>query len=1076
MEQIIANLLVADNAVIQKATLELQEAFKRPEAISALCDVIVGSQEVQHRQYAAVLLTKRLTKLRNWQLVPADHQEIIKQGMLNALVNEKEKPVRSAIAQFVGTLIKHDSHQANSTYTLQVLKFVFDHCASENVAQREVGTSIFATLTATAPDQFIPHIDTICEMFTSALLAAEQNENLATPVISNVLLGMCNLVPFILGHNNAEATYQKAIPHIVKALATFAVHDADQFMKSFDVLENLCDYTPTLLNGSLKTLVDFCLEVSNNDKLDDSVRVRAVSYIGWLVRLKKKSIIKQKFVEPIIQVIFKLMATAPDEDDDEDDEEYFAEESSPKTTATQTMNDLALHIPPEKLIPPLLALLEPALQGNDPLYKRAAYLSMAVIAEGCSEAISAKYLHPLLECVKTGISDPNPIVRNAAFFSLGQFAEFLQPEISKYANEILPILFEFLQNLCIEIRNGQSEPKSIDRMFYALEVFCENLEDEIIPHLPALLERLFETLNPSNSPKLRELALGAVGAVANAAKTNMLPYFPQLIEGLKLYLVKSDVKDIVELRPRAIDTLATLARTIGKENFMPLANDTMAFALTLLAEANNDEPELKTSLYNLLAALSEVVNEEMGPFLPKIVESMLDSVKSTEGLMPQFKADGKNGDGETDEEIDIELSDEEDDDEDENLYYVENAYWDEKEEAILALKLLAEYTGVAFSPYLQPCFETIYKQLDHINLRKTATETLAQFTISLFKLNDIEGAKKAVSIVVPKFAEELKNDEDIHTAMAVFEAYSELLNTMGSEALFNEDMKTHIFSCIYDVFSSKVACQFNDNTGDDDNDDSEYLVALRELAGEVLPKFGLALQPQEFALYFERALPLLLEKLEASRNNENLNSERSLVYGTLSECFSALKEFTGNWFDSLFPLYLAGIQDEYEEARQNAVFGIGELTLFSGEKAYAQFAPVLQALSQIVAVEKEAGVLDNVCGSLARLIISNSALVPLEHVLPVFVQKLPLRKDFHENFAVFKAFHMLLAQNNEAFLSTLDRVLMVGLHVLGENEYKDDKTRDMLLEFLRDARQRYPDVFNQIIASNAQQAQYATLL
>lgn len=43
-------------------------------------------------------------------------------------------------------------------------------------------------------------------------------------------------------------------------------------------------------------------------------------------------------------------------------------------------------------------------------------------------------------------------VRNAAFFSLGQFAEFLQPDISKYANEILPILYEFLQSLCVEIR------------------------------------------------------------------------------------------------------------------------------------------------------------------------------------------------------------------------------------------------------------------------------------------------------------------------------------------------------------------------------------------------------------------------------------------------------------------------------------------------------------------------------------------------------------------------------------------------------------------------------------------------
>lgn len=198
----------------------------------------------------------------------------IKQGILTALVNEQEKPVRSAIAQFVGTLIKHDSHVNNQQYILQVLKFVFDHCASDNVQQRIIGTSIFATLTATAPDQFIPHIDTICELFSSALLAAEQTENLATPILSNVLHGMCNLVPFILGHNNAETTYQKAIPYIVKALSTFAAHDPEQFMKSFDILENIADYAPNLLNGSLKTLIDFCLEVSNNEKFDDTVRIR----------------------------------------------------------------------------------------------------------------------------------------------------------------------------------------------------------------------------------------------------------------------------------------------------------------------------------------------------------------------------------------------------------------------------------------------------------------------------------------------------------------------------------------------------------------------------------------------------------------------------------------------------------------------------------------------------------------------------------------------------------------------------------------------------------------------------------
>lgn len=128
------------------------------------------------------------------------------------------------------------------------------------------------------------------------------------------------------------------------------------------------------------------------------------------------------------------------------------ESCSPMTTATQTMDILALHIPSEKLIPPLLTLLEPALQGSNPLPRKAAYLSMAVIAEGCSEAICNKYLETMLNIIKVGITDPNPIVRNAAFFALGQFSEHLQPDITKYAPEILPILFEFLHQLCNELR------------------------------------------------------------------------------------------------------------------------------------------------------------------------------------------------------------------------------------------------------------------------------------------------------------------------------------------------------------------------------------------------------------------------------------------------------------------------------------------------------------------------------------------------------------------------------------------------------------------------------------------------
>lgn len=71
-------------------------------------------------------------------------------------------------------------------------------------------------------------------------------------------------------------------------------------------------------------------------------------------------------LEPIIGVVFMLMGTPSedgdsDDEDSDDDEDYFTgnEYSNPRTTATQTMDLLALHIPPEKLIPPLLRYIEP---------------------------------------------------------------------------------------------------------------------------------------------------------------------------------------------------------------------------------------------------------------------------------------------------------------------------------------------------------------------------------------------------------------------------------------------------------------------------------------------------------------------------------------------------------------------------------------------------------------------------------------------------------------------------------------------------------------------------------------------
>lgn len=120
------------------------------------------------------------------------------------------------------------------------------------------------------------------------------------------------------------------------------------------------------------------------------------------------------------------MAQQPE---DEGNEEYFLgdpDQFTSITVATQTLDLIALHIPAEKVIPYILTKVEPAFQSDNVYAQKAAYLALAILAEGCSECIRHKYLEPFLKCVHSAIRNPNTVVRNAAFFALGQFAEHLQ--------------------------------------------------------------------------------------------------------------------------------------------------------------------------------------------------------------------------------------------------------------------------------------------------------------------------------------------------------------------------------------------------------------------------------------------------------------------------------------------------------------------------------------------------------------------------------------------------------------------------------------------------------------------------
>lgn len=130
---------------------------------------------------------------------------------------------------------------------------------------------------------------------------------------------------------------------------------------------------------------------------------------------------------------------------------------------------------------------------------------------------------------------------------------FFQPEISKYASDLLPVLFECLAQVLKQMETERKDPPSLDRLFYALETFCENLEDGLMPYLPTLMERLFVSLAPECfSIQLKRAALSALGAAATAVKEGILPYFQKIIEVLNFYINSDPNSEIYQIQCYAI--------------------------------------------------------------------------------------------------------------------------------------------------------------------------------------------------------------------------------------------------------------------------------------------------------------------------------------------------------------------------------------------------------------------------------------------------------------------------------------------------------------------------------------------
>jgi importin-4 len=213
----------------------------------------------------------------------------------------------------------------------------------------------------------------------------------------------------------------------------------------------------------------------------------------------------------------------------------------------------------------------------------------------------------------------------------------------------------------------------------------------------------------------------------------------------------------------------------------------------------------------------------------------------------------------------------------------------------------------------------------------------------------------------------------------------------GSSTVVQE-MTTTLLS----IITKKHQCQ--QDLGDDDADDdlaesAEYDWLVVDTAIDCVGALSAALGQSFAELWkiFEKPIHRYASSQDAT--------ERTTAVGVIAECIHnmgpAVTPFTGR----LMKIIVHRLGDENGDVKGNAVYAAGVLCEASTDdyEILANYGSILSKLQPLLDGATPSRLLDNSAGCVARLITKHPDRVPLDEVLPAFVNLLPAKEDFEEN-------------------------------------------------------------------------------
>ncbi|RPB24422.1 ARM repeat-containing protein [Terfezia boudieri ATCC MYA-4762] len=1060
---LLEHVLTPDTNIVKAATHALrQDYYTKPESLLALLHVVTAHSNPQFRQLAAVEARSLVPKFWGGKKGPKVAPELkqqIRDTLLQSTIAEENSLVRHSSARVISAIAKIDL--ANGEWT-NLPQFLSHAATSAKATDREVGVYILYTLLETLEEAVSDRSQEFFALFSQTI-----NDQESAAVRLNTLLALGKMAEYLVGDQDPLAVnaFRNVLPQMVNVLKDLVNNnDEEKANQAFEVFQTLLIVDPALTANHFKDLVQFMIELASAKNVSDDFRSKAISFLLSCLRYKRMKMQAMKFGEQLTLRALEIVTEFKEEDD--------ADDMNPSRSALSLLDYLSASLPPSQVIVPLLKVLPSYVQSPSPEYRKAAVLGLGMCVEGAPEFVATQ-IHFILPTVLNLLVDPELKVRQAALHTIARLADDLPEEIGKEHSKLIPAFISLLDS-SDGLDIWKATCNAVDAVFVGID------KEEVANYLPELMPRLSRMFQQEDL-NLKGAAVAAIGSTASSAKDLFMPYFQDTMGALLPFAHGKNSEAELDLRGIIMDAMTGISESVGREAFTSFVTNLMDAAYEAL---NLGHPRLKETSFMFFSAMARVYEEDFGPFMEKVLNSLFESLDQEETDMDddeinealQVTSVGASGSSKAPVEsvvIDLSGSGDEEDMDEEDVWdelTAVNAVALEKEVAAEVMGEVLANCPRGYLPYLSKTVDILTQKLQHPyeGVRKAAVSTLWRAYTTFWTFSEEQGQMQkwvpglplAVqptedlmnfgALVMTATVKLLKDEHDRSTVTEICRNIAETLKLCGPAIISASQAVEEICAQIQIILRKQHTCQLDleeeeEEEQPDLQESAEYDWILIDTAMDVSLGLAAALGPAY------RELFTLFEKPILKYASSSESTERNTSVGVIADSIRYMEASCTQYTPQLMKVLLHRLSDEDPETKSNAAYAVGLLCLKSqnAQETLKYYNTILQKLEPLLQIQHHR-LLDNACGCLARMIMAHPEAIPISDVLPQLVQQLPLKEDFDENAPIYEMFVQLYKASNQVVFNLTPQLALVFAQVLSPpKEQLNPETRRQLVELIK---------------------------